>query len=171
MPSLRACFDKHGCDRGKRHGYERVYEPLFAPLRRKPLRILEIGIFEGAGIAAWLEYFSRAVVHGIDTFQRVAPEHITILDDDGVFWWRQDSTAGVPTGMSGSYDLIFDDGAHDALSQRKTLEHYRPLCRGMYFIEDVWQGKPGYAELLAALPEDAIHHKLKGAVDSYIIQC
>ena len=62
MPSLRAIFDRHHCDRGKRHSYERVYEPLFAPIRRKPLRILESGIYQGAGIAAWLEYFPRAVV-------------------------------------------------------------------------------------------------------------
>jgi hypothetical protein len=45
------------------------------------------------------------------------------------------------------------------------------MLRGMYFIEDVWPGKPGYLELLAGLPKDAIHHDLRGAVDSYIIQC
>ncbi len=44
------------------------------------------------------------------------------------------------------------------------------MCRGMYFIEDVRPGKPGYKELVAALP-DPIHHRLQGAIDSYILQC
>ena len=38
--NLRQCFDKHGCDRGHRHGYDRVYEGI------RPQRLLEVGVFK-----------------------------------------------------------------------------------------------------------------------------
>ena len=169
MPSLRDCFDRHGCDRGDRHGYERVYEPLFAMIRNQPLRILEIGIFKGAGIWAWLDYFPKATVFGIDTFQRVAPEQVEVLKHERVEWQQLNSTRhGL---FSGTFDIIIDDGCHRADAQLATWRNFYPALKpgGMYFIEDVWPKGPGYAELVAALP-DPIHHKL-GKPDSYILQC
>ena len=181
---LRECFDKHGCDRGLRHGYETVYEPLFEQFRLEPLRILEIGIFRGAGIWTWLDYFPNAEVFGIDTFQRIAPERIEVLKHERVKYWRADSTTmegdDLPEWMYHRFDIIIDDGDHKAISQLRTFENFFPALKsdGMYFIEDVWPDskqlrKPGYFELIDSLPETAIHHDLrKGrAVDSYLIQC
>jgi hypothetical protein len=37
---LRQIFDKHGCDKGKRHGYEKVYEPALSPMREQPITLL-----------------------------------------------------------------------------------------------------------------------------------
>lgn len=172
--TLLECFDLHGCDRGSaRHRYDRIYEPLFEPRRNEPLRILEIGIFRGAGIAAWLEYFPTAVVHGIDTFDRVRPDQVPILDDMAVFWWRQDSTAGVPESMSIQYDLIFDDGAHDPGSQVKTLRNYLPKCRGMYFIEDVYPDKYDCSGLFAEVNRHGARHwdlRTRRVPDSYLLE-
>jgi len=135
--NLRQCFDKHGCDRGYRHGYERVYEQLFAPMRGSELHILEIGIFKGAGIAAWLDYFPKAFVFAIDTFERARPEDIPVLEHGRVGWQKCDSTKEQALGM---FDLVFDDGAHDPLSQRLTLGKQLPNCCGLYFIEDIYPG-------------------------------
>jgi hypothetical protein len=169
MLSLRQCFDRHDCDRGKRHGYERVYEPLFEMIRHEPLRLLEIGILNGAGIAAWLDYFPKAYVFGLDTFQRVPANQVEILRHWRVEYETCDSTQAVPLNL-GTFDIIFDDGNHTAAAQLATWRNYRPLCRGLYFIEDCWPGKPGFEELVAALT-DPIHHDLRGCVDSYILQC
>lgn len=131
---LRDIFDRHGCDKGHRHGYERVYEPLFAPIREQELRILEIGIFEGASLASWVEYFPNAEIVGIDTFQRVNPEDIEILQHERVTWHKHDSFEPL---VMGSFDIIIDDGAHTHAAQKATFDNFKRFAH-WYFIEDVW---------------------------------
>ncbi len=125
--TLLECFDRHGCDRGSlRHRYDRVYEGL------QPRRILEIGVFKGAGIAAWLMY-THADIVCVDLFKRCKPS--PILYNSRVEVHRADSKT---VNLSGKFDLIIDDGAHDPESQRLTFNNLFPLCSGSYFIEDVW---------------------------------
>jgi len=131
---MRDCFDRHGCDKGQRHGYERVYEPIFSPVRNKPLRILEIGIFKGASLAAWVDYFPNAEIVGIDTFQRIKPADIPILNHERVSWYKHDSTTPIDIGH---FDIVIDDGLHTHEAQRKTFECFMPTADS-YFIEDVW---------------------------------
>ena len=125
--TLLECFDKHGCDRGSiRHRYDRIYEGI------QPKRILEIGVFQGAGVAAWLDYCNAEIVC-VDLFDRCKPS--PVLNHPRVTWHKADSRA---VELSGTFDLIIDDGAHDPESQRLTFENLFPLCTGQYFIEDVW---------------------------------
>ena len=157
-------FDRHGCDRGSsRHRYDRLYE--VAP---SPARLLEIGIFKGAGIASWLEWFPNADIVGVDTFQRVPPEKIAILNHPRVTWFKGDSRT---VELSGKFDWIIDDGCHDAAVQLATFRHLYPMLAegGRYFIEDVWPGKPGYDELRQAL-NGAILHDFKQKQDSFILE-
>lgn len=175
MLSLRECFDKHDCDRGSRHGYERVYEPLFEPIRNQPLRILEIGVLRGAGIESWLEYFPNAQVLGIDTFGRVPLHQVSVRTHPRAKLIICDSTLGLPKEWRnpGHYDVIIDDGDHRAKSQLRTFENFRysVVIGGMYFIEDVFPAKRDVTKLFAALP-DAIHHDLRTEKipDSYILE-
>ncbi len=131
---MRECFDFFSCDKGWRHAYERVYEPAFEPIRNEPLRILDIGIFKGASIEVWLEYFPNATIFGIDTFDRVWPCDIAILKHPRVEWRQHDSTTPADFGK---FDIAIDDGLHTHKAQRKTLECFAP-CADRYFIEDVW---------------------------------
>ena len=132
--TLRQCFDRPGCDKGKLHGYERVYEPAFESIRHHSLRILEIGIFKGASLAAWLDYFTKATIVGIDTFQRIKPEDIPILNHPRVEWHQHDSMKLIDIGL---FDIVIDDGLHTHTAQRKTFECLMPYA-DKYFIEDVW---------------------------------
>ena len=131
---MRECFDRHGCDKGIRHGYERVYEPAFKDIRQEPIRILEIGIFRGASLAAWLDYFPNAAIVGIDTFQRISPHNIPILNHPRVAWHQHNSTTPVDLGQ---FDIVIDDGLHTHKAQRKTFECLMPYA-DRYYIEDVW---------------------------------
>lgn len=136
--NLRECFDKHGCDKGtKRHRYDVFYEPVFSAHRYRPVRILEIGIFSGASLAAWLDYFPLAEVIGVDTFERIPPEHIPILRHSRVSWFKADSTQFVPD--ISAVDFIIDDGSHKVAAQVATMFLYRSVLKhsGSYFIEDV----------------------------------
>src|SRR5882672_934336 len=70
---LTALAIKHGTDKWGPHFYTPVYHALFAHLRDRPIRLLEIGIggYEyntvgGASLAMWAEYFPRARIVGID---------------------------------------------------------------------------------------------------------
>ncbi len=125
--TLLECFDRHGCDRGSLgHRYDRIYEGI------QPKRILEIGVFRGAGVAAWLDYCDAEIVC-VDLFERCKPA--AILDHPRVTWYQADSR---DVDLDGPFDLIIDDGAHDPESQRLTFENLFYLCTGQYFIEDVW---------------------------------
>jgi len=163
---LSEVFARHGCDRAKWHGYDAVYETL-----PEPFRLLEIGIFRGAGIASWLDWFPKADIVGVDTFQRLPPERIPALNFRRVSWYKGDSqTIEVP----GTFDIIIDDGCHKAAVQ---LETYRNLGwklnpGGVYFIEDVWPLDPGFDALIDGLPDNAIHHDFREGrkPDSYLIE-
>ena len=139
---MRECFDRHGCDKGRRHGYERVYEPAFSDVRYEPLYILEVGIYKGASLAAWVDYFPNATIVGIDTFGRIKPSDIPILNHPRVEWHYHDSTMPI-VGLLTEYcrlklfDIVIDDGLHTHTSQRKTFECLMPYAV-RYFIEDVW---------------------------------
>jgi len=185
---MRDVFDRHKCDKGKRHSYERFYEPRFRPLRHAKLRLLEIGILRGASLAAWVEYFPHAEIVGIDTFGRVPPENVEILGHKRVRWYKHDSTKPLDIGL---FDIIIDDGLHTPVSQKATFEAWIDKCRGIYCIEDVWPmdlmtahekqhpwlrhkgfGEAEYAELLKTLePHGPRFHDLRAGYqpDSFII--
>jgi cephalosporin hydroxylase len=160
---LRKIFDKHGCDKGKRHGYEKVYEPALSQIREQPITLLEIGVFRGASLAAWAEYLPYATLIGLDTFERVQPGKIP--EHPRVTLVQADSTEGVPDVLKGfRFDIIIDDGCHDPEAQLKTLENFLPLLKGggRYFIEDAPTLRLGGAK---------VHDLTKGhAFDSRILE-
>lgn len=173
-------FDDNETDKGSfGHRYDRVYEPALAPLRDEPIRLLEIGVLRGGSLAAWVDYFPRATVIGVDTFERVPADSVSILRHPRVKWFRCDSTEGAPEMIS-PVDVIIDDGLHNPVAQRQTFEAFWPLLKdgGVYFIEDVlpfdsktprrlWNKYPscteaGYKDLLKALqPYNVKHHDLR----------
>lgn len=183
------CFNRHGSDKGKRHGYHTVYERILGPLRDQPIRLLEIGIYHGSSIAAWLDYLPHATVIGIDTFQRVMPEKIAILNHPRVQWFECDSTKGAPDIEP--VDVIIDDGDHIQASQLATFQAFFPLLKssGVYCIEDVlpFDAKQnprmdtrypentleGYKKLAKTIePYDVKHHDRRAGHDpgSFIIE-
>ena len=55
----------YGSDKGAiSHGYVDHYERMFGPLRRRARKVLEIGIYRGASLQMWRDYFPRAEVYG-----------------------------------------------------------------------------------------------------------
>ena len=62
---------KHGTDKYE-HGYLSVYAERFDPLRSSVRSILELGVFYGASLKMWRDYFAAAtVVCGIDDFSGI----------------------------------------------------------------------------------------------------
>lgn len=142
MKTLREIFDKHKCDKGsQRHCYDRVYEPALKHLRDKEFNLFEIGIFKGASLASWADYFPKANLYAIDIFTRVSPESIPILKHPRVSWSEHNSFVKPNNVFNGEkFDVIIDDGLHTHDAQRMTFTNFIPHLKdgGVYFIEDVW---------------------------------
>jgi 8-demethyl-8-alpha-L-rhamnosyltetracenomycin-C 2'-O-methyltransferase len=171
MTSLLECFAKYGCDKGWRHHYDAVYEPLLEPLRELPITLLEVGVFVGASLSAWADYFPNAKIRGVDTFALVPRWALPAMAHPRVRGYKCDSTKETPEGFAlGSVDVIIDDGDHAPESQIATFGHYFPLLKsgGLYFIEDVHYEHAVGAALTAY---DTSHHNLRdhGRNASYLV--
>lgn len=143
MIDLKQIFDKHGCDKSSKHQYHLIYQRYLESLRDHPINILEVGIFEGKSVQAWLEYFPNATIYCIDIFVRVPPEKIPVLKNSRVRWAKCDSTnieSVANLWPNQKFDVIIDDGLHTPRANRLTFEHLigRLNTEGFYFIEDVF---------------------------------
>jgi hypothetical protein len=132
-----------GTDKWGSHWYTQHYQRYFAPLRKKRLNILEIGVggYErsdaGAGsLRMWKAYFRRSRIVGIDLYdKRHLSEHrIDIRRCD-----QTDSEA--LTRLSKEYkgfDIIIDDGSHINEDVIRTFRMLFPMLRqdGIYVVED-----------------------------------
>jgi hypothetical protein len=120
-------------------GYLPFYDELFDELREREVRVLELGVKDGASLALWRDYFLRGTIVGIDLRQ---PE---MLDDSRirVFVGGQDDTdlldqvarQVAPDG----YDLIIDDCSHmGSLTETSFWHLFRRHLKpgGIYVIED-----------------------------------
>jgi len=143
---LDKLFNKYGCDKTSKHRYDTVYGPEFESVRNDHINILEIGVFKGDSIRAWLDYFPNATIYGIDIFKRVSPEQIDVLNQDRVHWLKTDSTNfSVRNEIKKQwprirFDIIIDDGLHTPDANAKTLHNLFPLLKknGRFYVEDVW---------------------------------
>jgi hypothetical protein len=152
---LRRLFDAEGSDKG---WHANAYDIVLAPHRQSVRSLLEIGIGTliadapssmvgyaadhyrpGGSLRAWRNYFPNAEIVGTDIQPdtQFAEERIrTILCNSA-------DSAEVERcfGHEARFDVVIDDGSHEAGDQIATLRNFYPMVRpsGFYFIEDVLQ--------------------------------
>ena len=134
---LDGIADKYGTDKKILcHGYTRVYEKLFLPIRHDVKNIIEAGIFDGASLRMWRDYFPNATVHGLDIEQKSvdcvnSEERIksTLISACNASYWDS---------LDFKADIIIDDGSHVVEEQmvmiRLAWNSLKP--GGYYVIED-----------------------------------
>ena len=66
---------KYGTDKAS-HRFTRHYNMLFCKGRNDIRRVLEVGVFGGASIKMWHEYFPNATIFGVDNFACGLPSHL-----------------------------------------------------------------------------------------------
>jgi predicted O-methyltransferase YrrM len=138
-PSLDALGLKHGTDKSSRtHGYLAVYDRVLARLRRRPVRLLEIGVLNGASLRMWRDYFGQGEIVGLDRDPATlahAGERIAVHLAD------QDEMAGLAATVRrlGPFDVIIEDGSHLWAHQIGCLRALLPLVKpgGFYILEDL----------------------------------
>jgi hypothetical protein len=150
-----------------RHNYSRLYSVLFAPLRDKPVRILEIGLLNRAdrgwknvagryfgtsvgsrapSMQMWSEYFPQAAVFGFDIneFAGVNIERCKIYRGDMA---KREDLDRFIAESGGHFDIIIDDASHASHHEQIALgylfQHLNPS--GLYVIEDLHY-QPGELE-------------------------
>lgn len=125
--------DKSSAD----HNYLVHYDRLFREFRSQHFNFLEIGIFRGASLATWREYFSAATIIGVDiqeSCRQYAREGIVVeigsQEDPG---FLIDLIRRYPA------KIIIDDGSHQAHHVLFTFETLFPSLEpgGLYVIEDL----------------------------------
>ena len=134
----------HGTDKWGAHFYTPVYHRLFAHLRDKPVRLLEIGIggyhfarLGGASLAMWADYFPNGRILGIDVYAKTLDlgERVDVRQgsqDDAAFLTRM-------SAEHGPFDIVIDDGSHVPAHVTASFNVLFPLLAdgGLYVIEDV----------------------------------
>jgi hypothetical protein len=136
--------EKYGTDKAKWHRYDIPYGSLFGPLRDKPVRILEIGVFRGASLRLWEEWFPLATIFGVDDCSETKKRYVASAESNRsrVFFGKQDDPAFLERLVAetgGKFDIIIDDGGHRAHEQQISFEVLYPHVThgGYYVIEDL----------------------------------
>jgi cephalosporin hydroxylase len=151
--------DKHAT------GLATVYAQLFGAWRDRPVRVLEIGIFQGGSLWFWAELFPHpeTLIVGLDVqIPPVAfPANVRLHVCD-----QNDATAVREIAAQyGPFDLIVDDGCHFTAETRLSFTTMFPAVRvgGSYVIEDwavgYWRDRDpryrGMVEVVAEILRDA----------------
>lgn len=130
------------------HDYLRKYDFFFRPFKDKKFTFLELGIFKGASLATFREYFSQADIIGIDcepeSLTHQAPGTTVILGDLSKTDVLQGLAQYQPT-------IVMDDASHQWPDQLRALLVLFPLVQpgGIYVMEDIHTSFPPLGEFFA----------------------
>jgi len=150
MNDLSQLGFEHGTDKTVRaHHYTGAYNGLMEVFRQEELEVVEIGVYGGASLRMWRDYFPKAQVWGVDngrdarieeikaaTGQKAGgvplpeEERIRLVFGDGT---SEETLAQLPEEI----DMVVDDGSHVPNDYIRTLELLFPRTKRLYVIEDV----------------------------------
>lgn len=132
----------HGSDKGNvfntaRHDYTRYYHAVFSQIRESATRVFELGIFGGASLRGWRDYFPKAQIVGAD----VDPG--TLINEDRISSYlcdetKEDDVVRAITSPDG-YDVIIDDALHTYEANRIFFLRSQHMLKpgGIYVCEDL----------------------------------
>jgi len=163
--------------------YFSVYECVLGHLRMRPIRFLEIGVYQGGSLAMWRRYLhADSVIVGLDIDPSCARfddpsmrTHVRIGDQSNVDFLRR------VVEEFGPFDVIIDDGSHiNSHMIRSFGELFGAglVAQGIYIAEDThanfWNDYRDQAYSFVDLCKDLVdlshahYFKLKGPAPSRI---
>lgn len=152
----------HGTDKVE-HGFLPEYAKVLDPIRFRASKIGEIGVFFGASIIMWRDYFPGAIIYGLDAFNGVQGNRSTYNCFTKYYdqWLHESQTLPLENHQvklcqfdqgnikdilsftqsepKDSFDMFIDDGSHTMRDQQLFLNHFLRLIKpgGYLIIEDV----------------------------------
>jgi len=140
---LRRLGRLHGTDKAKpAHDFVRFYPTYLASRREEPLSFLEVGVFRGASLKMWNDYFTHphARLNCIDNKRK----HLANVPKDPrwtSFLGCQSDTDFLKKvcSQAGPFDVVIEDGQHVPSYQIACFETLWPHLKsgGVYVIEDI----------------------------------
>lgn len=132
-------------DKGNVHSYLPIYEEVLSPYRHTASNVLEIGLFNGASLPIWDEYFTSAAIHGIDCDEQPHGGLADLRPSIASFKYNivignAESNEDIAKHFAGmKFDVIIEDAGHDLAQQIKIYKTLKPYMAkgGIYIIEDV----------------------------------
>lgn len=143
---LTELFNKYQSDKGNfygsKHNYGSFYEKYLSHLKQSDcVHGLEIGIYQGASLKVFEEYFPKIFMVGLDIEDKShlqTPNISTgILDQSNEHSLSLFYEHCVKNNHY--FDFILDDGSHHMRDQQLTLGYLFPLLKsgGVYIVEDL----------------------------------
>jgi len=141
MKSLDTIFNKYNTDKNSYfHNYTRQYNTLLKDFRDKPIKYLEIGVYNGESIRAFRETFLNSTcILGLDIDNKCK---IHENSKNNIFVEIGNATdinfINSITKKYGRFDIILDDGSHINKDVINSFELLFPLLNdnGLYIVED-----------------------------------
>jgi 6-pyruvoyl-tetrahydropterin synthase len=145
--------EKYGSDKGNLagtawHNYTQIYENLFEPIKNEVKYVYENGIFKGASLRIWRDYFPNAEIYGGDIDKetlfeedRIKTGFIDQLDPIAINEYFKDKNV--------EFDIMLDDGYHVYDAGICLFENSIQKLKsdGFYIIEDIsFEDLPKYKE-------------------------
>lgn len=140
---------KFNTDKATYHKFTDAYDAALSNLRGNEISILEIGIWNGASLMMWNEYFPFAKIYGVDInpYTHLDTERIkTIIANQE----SREQLSALPDKL----DVIVDDGGHTMLQQQLTLSvMFKKLVPGgIYILEDLHTSLPHFYSSYQSTP-------------------
>ena len=134
---------------GHRHPYTMPYSLLLEPLRHKPIKFAEIGVFRGASLRAWRNYFTQARIFGYDN-DRPNLEYIFSMGLPNTYLGLMDASneESITAGRAGYcqqdselFDVILDDASHNPPDQCAVIKVGLKFLKkgGLLIVEDIFR--------------------------------
>ena len=135
LTTLHSLAKKYGTDKISVHNYIDLYENYFHKIKGYRLKILEIGIKEGASLRMWKDYFINSDIYGIDIDKKDVHGCITFKGDQE----NENDLQRFIDLYGGNFDIIIDDGGHTTSQQRASYNFLSKHINkgGYYIIEDL----------------------------------
>ena len=151
-PTLHQLYAAHtGKASDRWSSYLTEYDRLFDAYRDKPVRLFEIGVQNGGSLEIWSKYFANAAtlmgcdVNGECGHLSFDDPRISVVVGDA----NTNETADRVLERCKQFDIIVDDGSHQATDIVRSFVHYFPHLadNGLFIVEDLhcsyWQDYEG----------------------------
>ena len=174
--SLSELADHTVTDKDTVHSYLPLYTEHLLRIKDTATKVLEVGINKGGSIKMWADFFTRAVVYGIDVATDRIECDLTNPKIKVVVANAYDVNFVQSLGY-GTFDMVLDDGPHTKESMLFFAREYSKLLKygGVLIIEDI-QSTDWISDILRALPKNMLanstvhdHRSLKGRYDDLVI--
>lgn len=150
------------------NSYADAYAQYLGPYIGKPVRIAEIGILEGTGLAVWDSVFPHSELFGLDIDISNFEKNADRLRSLGAFEklptiYTFDQFVPAPHVLKemGTLDVVMDDGCHMSGAIMATMNAFAEAdaLPSLYFVED---NKTVHADIRKRFPEATITRAGKG---------